>query len=101
MSQVSIDRALEVRQVDLQKQSVLIPLAVLALCSSELLWFEEMTARIFMYGPLQGYMVPRVLDGPFVQVAVGVDAEEARAMVMHRLLAPSFLQMTQLLDNSR
>ncbi len=70
------------------------PLAVLALCSPELLQFEEMTARIFVHGPLRGYMVPRVLDGPLVRAAVGVDAEEARAMVMQRLLSPLPLQIS-------
>lgn len=70
------------------------PLAVLALCSPELLQFEEMTVRIFVHGPLQGFMIPRVLDGPLVQAAVGVDADEARAKVMQRLLSPLPLQIT-------
>src|SRR5260370_26421269 len=70
------------------------PLAVLALCSPELLQLEEMTARIFVHGPSQGFMIPRVLYGPLVRAAVGVDAEEARARVMQRLLSPLSLQIT-------
>jgi purine nucleosidase len=70
------------------------PLAVLALYSPELLQFEEMTARVLVHGPFQGYMIPRVLDGPLVHAAVGVDAEEARTRMMQRLLTPSCLQIT-------
>jgi purine nucleosidase len=63
------------------------PLAVVALCAPELLKFDEMTARVIGRGPFQGFMVPRVLDGPLVYAAVGVQGEQAREWVMRRLLA--------------
>ena len=63
------------------------PLTVVALCAPHLLRFEEMTARALVHGPFTGYMVPRMMDGPLVHAAVGVDAHEARAWIMQRLLA--------------
>ncbi len=63
------------------------PLTVVALCAPQLLQFEEMTARVLVHGPFTGYMVPRLLDGPLVHAAVGVDADEARQWIMKRLLA--------------
>lgn len=63
------------------------PLTVIALCAPELLRFEEMTARVLVQGPLQGFMVPRVLDGPLVHAAVSVHAEKAREWIMRRLLS--------------
>ena len=64
------------------------PLTVVALCAPHLLRFEEMTARVLVHGPFTGYMVPRMMDGPLVHAAVGVNAQEARAWIMQRLLAP-------------
>jgi purine nucleosidase len=68
------------------------PLAVAALCRPEMFRFEEMTVRIFEYGPLRGFMVPRLLDGPLVQAVVDIDVDEARRWVMGRLLASLPLQ---------
>jgi purine nucleosidase len=65
------------------------PLTVVALCRSGLFEFEEMTARVFIHGPLKGFMVPRILDGPLVHAAIGIKAEEAREWVMRRLITPS------------
>jgi hypothetical protein len=48
-----------------------------------------MTARVFIHGPLKGFMVPRILDGPLVHAAIGIKAEEAREWVMRRLITPS------------
>jgi purine nucleosidase len=62
------------------------PLTVVALCQSQLLRFEEMTVRVLTYGPLRGYMVPRIMNGPLVQAAVDIQADKARAWVMQRLL---------------
>jgi purine nucleosidase len=62
------------------------PLTVVALCAPQLLQFEEMTARVFVHGPFKGLMVPRIINGPLVQAATGVQAEEARAWIMYRLL---------------
>lgn len=62
------------------------PLTVVALCSPQLFRFEEMTVRVLTHGPFQGFMVPRVMDGPLVQAAVDVRVEEARKWVMRRLL---------------
>lgn len=63
------------------------PLAVAALCRPDFFRFEEMTARVLVQGPLQGFMVPRALNGPPVQAAVDVQANEARNWIMRRLLA--------------
>jgi purine nucleosidase len=68
------------------------PLVVAALCAPELLKFEEMTARVLSQGPLKGFMVARLLDGPLVQAAVDVQVEEAREWIMQRLLAASSVQ---------
>jgi inosine-uridine nucleoside N-ribohydrolase len=65
------------------------PLAVMALCKPELLLFEEMTARVFVHGPLTGYMVPRTMDGPLVHAAIDIQVEQARAWIMQRLLTPT------------
>jgi purine nucleosidase len=62
------------------------PLTIVALCAPELLRFEEMTARTLVYGPLRGFMVPRLMNGPLVHAAVGIEAEKAREWVMERLL---------------
>lgn len=68
------------------------PLAVAALCVPELFKFEEMTVRIFERGPLRGFMVPRLLDGPLVEAVVDVEADEVRRWVMGHLLASLPLQ---------
>ncbi len=62
------------------------PLTVAALCSPQLFRFEEITARVLTRGPFQGFMVPRVLDGPLVQAAMDVRVEEAREWVMGHIL---------------
>src|SRR5258706_1597612 len=62
------------------------PLTVVALCAPQLFRFEEMTVLVLTHGPFQGFMVPRVLDGPLVRAAVDVQVEEARTWVMERLL---------------
>ena len=64
------------------------PLTVVALCAPQLLAFTEMTGRVISRGPLAGWMVPRLLNGPLVHAAVNVQAEQARAWIMERLLAP-------------
>jgi purine nucleosidase len=63
------------------------PLTIVALCAPELLRFEEMTARTLIYGPLRGFMVPRLMNGPLVHAAVGIEVEKAREWVMGRLLS--------------
>lgn len=68
------------------------PLAVAALYVPELFKLEEMTVRIFERGPLRGFMVPRLLDGPLVQAVVDIEADKARQWVMRRLLASLSLQ---------
>ncbi len=62
------------------------PLAVVALCAPELFKFHETTARVFVDGPFQGFMVPRLMDGPLVQAATEVQADKAREWIMQRLL---------------
>ncbi len=62
------------------------PLTIVAFCSPELLRFKEMTVRVPVHGPFKGFMIPRMMDGPLVHAAVGVDAEQAREWVMRRLL---------------
>jgi purine nucleosidase len=62
------------------------PLTIAALCAPELLRFEEMTARTLTHGPLRGFMVPRLMNGPLVNAAVDIQAEKAREWVMERLL---------------
>jgi purine nucleosidase len=64
------------------------PLTIVALCQAELLHFSEMAMRVPVSGPLKGFMIPRLLNGPMVQAAVDIQAEEARHWVMQRLLAP-------------
>ena len=62
------------------------PLTIVALCAPELFTFEEMTARVLRRGPFQGFMVPRLMDGPLVQAATDVQADRARKWIMQRLL---------------
>lgn len=62
------------------------PLTVVALCAPELFTFEVTTARVLTHGPFQGFMVPRLMDGPLVQAATGAQAERARQWIMQRLL---------------
>ena len=62
------------------------PLTIAALCSPALFRFEEMTARILTHGPLRGFMVPRLMNGPLVRAAVDIQVEQAREWVMERLL---------------
>lgn len=63
------------------------PLTIAALCRPELFTFEEMPVRAITRGPLTGFMVPRVMKGPWVNAAVVVRADEARSWVMERLLS--------------
>jgi inosine-uridine nucleoside N-ribohydrolase len=75
------------------------PLAVVTLCASELLRFEEMKVRVFGHGPLKGFMVPHARNGSMVQAAVDIDAEKAYTWIMQRLLFPLPPQRSQLLNN--
>jgi inosine-uridine nucleoside N-ribohydrolase len=68
------------------------PLGVVTLCAPELLEFREMTATVLGHGPLKGFMVPRIMDGPLIQAAVSINAEGTRAWVMDRLLSSSRTQ---------
>ncbi|HEY6540320.1 MAG TPA: nucleoside hydrolase [Ktedonobacteraceae bacterium] len=61
------------------------PLTIAALCAPELFRFEEITVRTFTHGPLRGFMVPRLMNGPLVSAAVDIQAEQAREWVMERL----------------
>ncbi len=63
------------------------PLAIVALCASELFHFEVMTTRVFTRGLLRGFMLSRIIDGPLVQAAIDVQAKEAREWIMRRLLS--------------
>jgi len=62
------------------------PLTIMALCAPELLRFEEITVRTLTHGPLRGFMVPRLMNGPLVNAAVDIQAEQAREWIMERLL---------------
>lgn len=62
------------------------PLTIAALCVPDLFHFEEMTVRTLTHGPLRGFMVPRLMNGPLVRAAVDIQAEKAREWVMERLL---------------
>jgi purine nucleosidase/pyrimidine-specific ribonucleoside hydrolase len=62
------------------------PLAIVALCASELFQFEAMTARVFTRGLMEGFMLSRRIDGPLVQAATDVQPMEAREWMMRRLL---------------
>lgn len=62
------------------------PLTIAALCAPDLFHFEEMTARTLTHGPLRGFMVPRLMNGPLVRAAVDIQAEQAREWIMERLL---------------
>ena len=61
------------------------PLTIAAVCAPQLLRFQEMTARTLVHGPLRGFMVPRLMNGPLVNAAVDIQAEQAREWVMERL----------------
>ncbi len=67
------------------------PLTVVALCSPELLQFQEMTARVLVDGPFTGFMVPRIMDGPLVYAAIDVEAKKAREWIMWRLLDDAYI----------
>lgn len=67
-------------------------LAVAALCQPKLFAFEDMAVRVPLHGPLKGFMIPRLLNGPLVQAVVDIHADEVRQWVMRRLLASSPLQ---------
>lgn len=62
------------------------PLTIAAVCAPGLLRFEEMMARILTHGPLRGFLVPRLMNGPLVRAAVDIQAEQAKEWVMERLL---------------
>jgi purine nucleosidase/pyrimidine-specific ribonucleoside hydrolase len=62
------------------------PLTIAALCAPDLLRFEEMTVRTLTHGPLRGFMIPRLMNGPLVHAAVDIRAEQAREWIMERLL---------------
>lgn len=62
------------------------PLTIAALCAPELFRFEEITVRTLTHGPLRGFMIPRLMNGPLVRAAVDIQAEEAREWIMGRLL---------------
>jgi purine nucleosidase len=62
------------------------PLTIAALCRPELFTFAEMPVRAITLGPFAGFMVPRMMSGPWVNAAVAVRAEEARTWIMQRLL---------------
>ncbi len=64
------------------------PLVIAAACHTTFLHFEEMTIRILTHGPLKGYTIARLFDGPIVRAATAVNAQQARTWVMQRLLAP-------------
>lgn len=70
------------------------PLTVVAVCKPEFLKYREITARVIARGPLTGFMVPRIVNGPLVHAAVSVQAELARQWIMERLLAPLSTQIT-------
>lgn len=70
------------------------PLTIAALCKPELFRFQEMTARVLTHGPLQGFMIPRMINGPVVNAAVNVQVESAREWVIQRLIASSHTQAT-------
>jgi purine nucleosidase len=63
------------------------PLTIAAVCVPELLRFQEMTARALVHGPLRGFTVPRLMNGPLVNAAVDIQAEQAKDWVMERLLS--------------
>ncbi len=62
------------------------PLTIAALCAPHLFEFQEITARVPIKGFMQGFMIPRLLDGPLVQAAVGIQADTAREWIMQRLV---------------
>ncbi len=62
------------------------PLTIAALCAPDLFQFEEITARTLTHGPLRGFMVPRLMNGPLVRAAVDIEAEQAREWIMERLV---------------
>ena len=62
------------------------PLTIAALCAPDLLRFEEITVRVLTRGPLRGFTVPRLMNGPLVKAAVGIQEERAREWIMERLL---------------
>jgi len=70
------------------------PLTVVAVCKPELLEYREITARVISRGPLTGFMVPHVLNGPLVHAAMNVQVAQARQWIMERLLAPLPTQAT-------
>jgi purine nucleosidase len=63
------------------------PLTVAALCAPELFTLEEMTVRVPLHGPFKGFMIPRLMDGPLVHAASHIQAKQARAWVLTRLMA--------------
>ena len=64
-------------------------LAVAALCQPDLFQFQDMAVSVPLHGPLKGFMISRLLNGPLVNAAVSVQANAARTWVMRRLLALS------------
>jgi purine nucleosidase len=63
------------------------PLTIVALCAPQLFHFEEITVRTLTHGPLRGFIVPRLMNGPLVRAAMDIQAERARKWVMERLLS--------------
>lgn len=63
------------------------PLAIVAFCAPDLFHFEVMTARVLTHSLFNGYMLPRIIDGPLVYGAIDVKSEQAREWIMQRLLS--------------
>ena len=67
------------------------PLTVAALCQPELFRFRQMMVRVVTQGPFKGYMLPRVMQGSWVNAAVDIQSGQARDWIMRRLLAQAML----------
>jgi len=61
-------------------------LAVAALCQPDLFQFQDMAVRVPLHGPLKGFMIPRLLNGPLINAAVGMQVNAIRTWVIRRLL---------------
>jgi inosine-uridine nucleoside N-ribohydrolase len=62
------------------------PLTIAALCTPDLLTWRDTPVQVIQHGPIEGFMVPRVLGGASVRAAIRVHAKDAREWVVRRLL---------------
>ena len=61
-------------------------MTIAALCTPELLKWQDMPVQVLLRGPFEGFMVPRMIGGAMIRAAIGVQVKDVREWVIHRLV---------------